>query len=141
MHRKCLKIANELWTKYRSEIENIITKTMKEIQGRLVNPSLLVSTFNLISPTLTSLKESYFYPEDFEYVLDNLQLISYRRSLSWEIINTLSVLIKALIPKLRKYKEFLSLKSNNQKELTVFYLLLLCLPDITSDLIEKKIDR
>jgi len=135
--KECLKTAHKLWMEHNSEIKNIIRRALTEVKGSLVNPFVLVAVFHLISASFTKLKEFSFTQEDLKDVIEKIQPISFRTGLSYEVYETLNAFQEIITPELKKYKTFSSLQSEEQKKTTVFYLLLLYLPNVVEEIVEE----
>jgi len=135
--KRCLEAVHELQVNYRSELRNAIKESLKEIKGFWVRPLVLAAIFHLISPSLTNLRKLPLTEEDLKDVVERLMPLSFRIDLLHEVYETLNALQDALIPKLEKYKAFSSLQSEEKKKLTIFYLLLLYLPEVIEEIMEE----
>jgi len=133
----CLEAVHKLQVNHGSELRNVIKKSLKEVKGFWVRPLVLAAVFYLISPSLSSLRKLPLIGEDLKDVVERLMPLSFRIGLDYEVYETLNTLQDALIPKLEKYKAFSSLRSKEKKKLTIFYLLLLYLPEVIEEIMEK----
>jgi len=135
---ECLKVVHELRIEHSSEMKNIIKEALREVKGFWVRPLVLAAVFHLISPSFTRLKKLFFTQEDLKDVIEKLQPVSFRIGLRYEVYETLNALQEILTPELEKYRTFSSLQSEEQKRTTVFYLLLLYLPEVVEEVVEEK---
>ena len=132
--KECLKVVHKLRIEHHSEMKNIIKEALTKVR-----PFVLAVVFHLISPSFTSLRELSFTQEDLKDVIEKLQLISFRIGLSYETYEALNRFQEILTPELEKYKAFSSLQSEEQKRVTIFYLLLLYLPKIVEEIVNDAI--
>jgi len=140
--KECLHVAHLLEIKYRAEIKEIIKEALAapEVEGLnwiWVKPLTLTSLFHLVSPSFKHLRDFSFIEEDMEDVISKLQPLTFNGSIQYEVHETLSSLQEMLLPKLEKYSTFSSLDSPEKKRKTIFYLLLLCLPETVEEMIAR----
>ena len=131
-------MVHELWIKHDSEMKNIIREALTEVKGFWVRPLVLAAVFRLISPSFTRLRKLFFTQEDLKDAIERLQPVSFRIGLRQEVYETLNALQEILTPELEKYKTFSSLQSEEQKKTTVFYLLLLYIPEVVEEIVKEK---
>jgi hypothetical protein len=143
----CLDVTYQL-IRHEDEIKNAIKRaivTLPKKESRIlesiwINPLTLASLFHIISPNWTRLRDFSFVETDFERLVRQLQPYSFRISIQNEVRETMSKIQEALLADLGRYDFTLTLTSAQQKKVA-FYLLLLYLPDVVEECIEKNASR
>ncbi len=144
--KECLRVARLLEIRHGVEIKDIVKRAMTTLQNKQVKgldwvwikPLTLISTFQIISPSFSSLKDFSFIEEDMQDVIEKLRPLSFKVGIQYEVEETLSNFQEIVLPELERYKAFSSLTSTEQKRKVVFYLLLRFLPEIVEDMIKNQ---
>jgi len=142
--KKCIQVAHLLKVKYDKEIKNVIVEALTNLQKNKgkgldwiwIKPITLCSIFDILSPSFSRIRDLSFIKEDLEDFIEKLQPLSFKVSLRDEVYETLDRLQEILLPNLEKFEVFSSLESVEQKNKVIFYLLLLCLPEIVEEMIK-----
>lgn len=130
--KRCLQIAYELEVEHDSEIKEIIINTLRNLKQEELDfsfePYILASFFHLLSPSRKQLRQFSIIEEDIEDIIRKIE--PYLSNVSYYYVEgTLNILKEMLLPKLNGYDIFKSLATVDEKNLTIFYLLVFLFPE------------
>ena len=119
--------------KYENKLESDVRKVIKEkrVEDSFRDPSILAALFHLISPSRKKMRKTLFCREDVDEFVKVLQVYSYRAGFQYQVSNTLETIETNLSKRLERYKEY-SVLPKELKRRVLFYVLMLCLPNLVN---------